>query len=150
MLSHAIHWFPFLFLSVRACRLSTPPCHFVGLRWVRTRKGFRISLSTAWLVHAHTHTHAHCPCDLTYSRPTGFSSFSFSLSKAKEKIIRLDFNIERSYSCGSVFAKTCYYINISSILILLWRKDSVIFDEAWGVKMRTLLNTDLTFCSCRT
>ncbi len=36
------------FVAVRVCRRSTPPCHFVELRWVQTRKGFRISPSTAW------------------------------------------------------------------------------------------------------
>lgn len=40
--------------SVQVFRRSTPLCHFVELHWAPTRKGFRISLSTAWLVWQHT------------------------------------------------------------------------------------------------
>lgn len=48
-------------ISVRVFRRSTPLCRSVELHWVRTRKGFRISLSTAWLVRLHTHTSLSTP-----------------------------------------------------------------------------------------
>lgn len=41
-------------VSVRVFRRSTRPCRFVELRWVQTRKGFRICRSTAWSVRPYT------------------------------------------------------------------------------------------------
>lgn len=68
-------------ISVRVFRRSTPLCRSVELHWVRTRKGFRISLSTAWLVRLHTH---HCQHPLESSRHVGLcNTTTFCVSKGK-------------------------------------------------------------------